>query len=393
MRRLLIAAMVFPLLAAGSGPALPDVEPLDVALKRAAAEQATAEAEAKRLDAIASRAQGEAERLHAQQAAAAQGIEAAEARITAADTRLRIASAQAAMSREALLREQRPISSLLAGLVMMSERPPLLALADEGSTDEFVKVRVLLDSTLPVIRRRTASISGQLAEGERLKRTALAARQDLAASRQGLVAKRQQFAALEQQALRMAAAAGGQALSAGDVALAAGEQAETLRGTEAGARSAREVAAELAAIDPALPRPTPPEGSRPSMPIHYQLPAAAPVIDGLGSVNASGIRSRGITLATARGAALVVPASGVIRFSGPFRSHDGIVIIDHGRGWISLIVNVASPLKPGAKVSAGDPLGRALGPIGVELSQNGRRSSPALIAGSSQSLSNRGEGG
>ena len=83
----------------------------------------------------------------------------------------------------------------------------------------------------------------------------------------------------------------------------------------------------------------------------------------------------------------------MVRFSGPFRSHDGIVIIDHGRGWISLIVNVASPLKPGARVSAGEPLGRALGPIEVELSQNGRHISPALIAGSSQTLSKGGEGG
>jgi murein DD-endopeptidase MepM/ murein hydrolase activator NlpD len=91
--------------------------------------------------------------------------------------------------------------------------------------------------------------------------------------------------------------------------------------------------------------------------------------------------------------AVVVPASGVIRFSGPYRSHDGVVIIDHGHGWLSLIVNVATPLKAGARVRIGDPLGRALGPIGVELSQNGRRISPALIAGSSQTLSNAAKGG
>ncbi|HEX4761279.1 MAG TPA: peptidoglycan DD-metalloendopeptidase family protein, partial [Sphingomicrobium sp.] len=99
------------------------------------------------------------------------------------------------------------------------------------------------------------------------------------------------------------------------------------------------------------------------------------------------------TLATSRGTTLIVPASGVVRFSGPFRNHDGVVIIDHGKGWMSLILNVGSPLKVGERVRAGAPLGRALGPIGVELSQNGRRISPALIAGSSQTLSNQGEGG
>ena len=49
--------------------------------------------------------------------------------------------------------------------------------------------------------------------------------------------------------------------------------------------------------------------------------------------------------------------------------------------------------KPGTKVRIGESLGRALGPIGVELSQNGRQVSPALIAGSSETLSNTAKGG
>jgi septal ring factor EnvC (AmiA/AmiB activator) len=63
------------------------------------------------------------------------------------------------------------------------------------------------------------------------------------------------------------------------------------------------------------------------------------------------------------------------------------VIIDHGGGWLSLIVNVGSPLHPGEKVVLGQEIGRALGPLQVELSHNGRRISPALIAGSSQTMS------
>jgi murein hydrolase activator len=69
------------------------------------------------------------------------------------------------------------------------------------------------------------------------------------------------------------------------------------------------------------------------------------------------------------------------------------VIIDHGGGWISLLVNVSSTLQPGRKVRLGGPVGQALGPLLVELSQNGRRISPALIAGSSQTLSKAGKGG
>ena len=114
--------------------------------------------------------------------------------------------------------------------------------------------------------------------------------------------------------------------------------------------------------------------------------------EGLFAVNDSGVRSRGLTLATPRGAPLTAPADGIVKFAGPFRDYDGVLIIDHRGGWLSLIVNVASPLHPGDKVSLGQDIGRARGPLQVDLSQNGRRISPALIAGSSQSLSKDGKG-
>ena len=124
-----------------------------------------------------------------------------------------------------------------------------------------------------------------------------------------------------------------------------------------------------------------------------RLLRAAPVTEGLAAVNASGVRSRGLTLATYRGAPVAAPADGLVKYSGPFRDYDGVLIIDHGGGWLSLIVNVGSALKAGDKVRMGDPIGRALGPLQVELSQNGRRISPAIIAGSSQSLSKASKGG
>ena len=188
--------------------------------------------------------------------------------------------------------------------------------------------------------------------------------------------------------MKIAEQRGGEALGAGDIALARGEEAEQL----AGEAQRRELSARdrrrAGEARPRRPRgPARPRAAGTAAPFAYVLPSSAPVVDGLGSVAPNGVRSRGLTLATARGAPVVVPAAGTIRFSGAFRSYDAIVIIDHGGGWMSLLLNVASQRKPGDKVAAGDPLGRALGRIGVELSRNGRHVSPALIAGSSQTLS------
>ena len=394
MKRPLHVVIALPLLAAGSAPLPTSQMPLDSEIRQARAEQAAAEAQTARLESAASQARDEAGRLHAQQEAAAQAIEAAEARISASDAQFRLASAYVAEHRRKLAQEQRPIASLLAGLATMAERPPLLALADQGGPDELVKVRILLDSTLPVIRARTASLSSQVAEGERLEGSALAARKELAESRRLLVGRRQQFASLEQRASEEALASSGRALETGDVAISAGEDVQRLRGSQSSRSDALRLGSALAAAGAAPARPLNPEGPAVRVvPFDYRLPASAAVTEGLGSVNESGVQSRGLTLATLRGTPLAAPAAGVVRYSGPFRDYDGILIIDHGGGWLTLIVNVASSLSPGTKVHLGDPIGRALGPLQVELSQNGRRISPALIAGSSASLSKDPKGG
>jgi len=215
MRSVAPVLVLLPLLAAASIPVQPPAVALDQELKRARQEQATAEAQASRLEEAAAKARGDVARLRAEQAASAQALEAAEARITAADMQLRLASAYVAMHRRQLAEQQRPVSSLLAGLAVMAQRPPLLAIANQAGADELVKVRILLGATIPTIRARTARLSSQLEEGRRLEQSAAQARADLLGSRSNLVARRQQFATLEQRAVELAARSGSQALSAG----------------------------------------------------------------------------------------------------------------------------------------------------------------------------------
>ena len=378
--------------AAASAPVQP-ASPLNAELNRAQSALHASESEAARLEGVASNARDEAAKLRAEQAAAAQQIAAAEARITAADVRLRLLAGYVHARRARLETEQAPVAALLAGLAVMAERPPLLAIADRGGTDELVKVRVLLDSTLPAIRARTASLSQEVRRGQRLAAAAEQARAELGRSRRSLLDRRQRFAALEQRQLEAAAAAGGQALSAGDEVLTAGEDVERAQAAMAPERATASLAAALSREGAAPARPSPQEAPATATGLRYQLPVRAPVVDGLGSVNENGIRSRGLTMATSRGTPVLVPASGTVRFSGPFRDYDGVIIIDHGGGWTSVLINVSSQLRPGNRVQRGAPLGRALGPLFVELSKNGTHLSPALIAGSSQTLSKGGEGG
>jgi septal ring factor EnvC (AmiA/AmiB activator) len=386
----LFIASLAPAALAASAPVAPERPSLDVQLRQARSEAAAASAEARRLEQAASTARDQASRLHTRQLAAMQGISAAEAAITAADAQLRLVNAQHAAQRLQLARQQQPVSALLGALVIASERPPLLLLADSGSAAELVKLRVLLRSTAPVIRERTTALKAQLDRQSELERTAIAARDDLRAKRRQLIERRASFARLEQQALALAKARGSEAIGAGDVALARQEQVATAEANASSTAQSMKIARELAALGP-----VPFKGSISAepAPFRYALPASAPVMDGLGSVSPNGVRSRGVVLATRRGAAIAAPASGTILFAGPFRDYDGVIIIDHGGGWKSVLVNAGTALGRGARVQLGGPLGTALGPVEIQLQHDGKPVSPALIAGSSAMLSNPPKGG
>ncbi|MEO7786275.1 MAG: peptidoglycan DD-metalloendopeptidase family protein [Sphingomicrobium sp.] len=384
----LFVLLALPLLGASeSAPPTPDQM-----LAAARADVARAGAEEQRLTAAASRAAGEAQRLAGEQRAAAAAIDGAEARIAAAEAELTIARAAVAAGQARLAERQAPVAGLLAGLISMGRQPPLLALA-AGSSEEFVRVRALLDVTMPAIRARTAALSSELAGGQRAAQAAEAARDNLATERAGLDRQRARFASLEKQALERQQMLAGQAVGAGDANLAGGETLATLDEERARQRAGQATAHQLASLAPLPARPSP-DDARPVLPpFAYQLIVDAPLAAGLGSVDADGIRSRGLAFANARGAALTVPADGTIAFAGPYRRSDGIVIIDHGGGWLSLIVNAGTTLAKGARVRRGDPLGRALGPLQVELSRGGTNVSPAFIAASSTMLSNPSKGG
>ena len=389
MHRAARLTLALPLLAAiaSIGPAQSTGEPLETSARRTLAEARAAEAQYQRLQKAAGEARDDLQSLRAHQAASAEAIGAAEARISAADVGARLIAAQLAAGRQRLRREQAPATALLGGLAVMAERPPLLAILDQGSMEQFVRVRLLLDATLPVIRARTASLRAKLDRGRQLQTAAEKARSELVASRNLLAERRRDFTELEAKALKIANERGSEALGVGDVALARGEEAAQLSSQAQLQSQARAIASDLARLPPAPARPGPTGDVLAPTPFAYALPSSAPVVEGLGAVAPNGVRSRGLTLATAHGASITVPGNGTIRFSGPFRSYDAVVIIEHEGGWMSLLLNVASPLKPGENVLIGQPLGRALGRISVELSRNGRHVSPALIAGSSQSLS------
>jgi len=386
---LLVAAA--PILLAASGSVAPQGVTADAALAEAQAEVRAATKRLGELEGRASKARSEADKLKAEQAAAAAAIEQAEANIGEADAQLRLARAQSALAERRLAERRAPLAALLAGLATMGRQPPLLTLADHGSVDELVRVKALLDATMPAIERRSAALKGQLAERKKFELAANMARAELARGRELLGQRQQRFAELEAKAADRASQLADVAFGAGDRVVASGEALASISAEAEHRRAALRNAGEVAALGLASARPMRGDSALPPSDFAYTLPVSATLTDGLGSISRAGIVSRGLKFDTPRGAAVIAPADGKILFAAPYRGEDGLVIIGHDGGWTSLLLGVASEKPKGTKVRRGEYLGRALGPVGVELRRNGQPVSPALIAASSVPLSNGGD--
>jgi len=389
MKRLaLLIIATAPALAAASVPIEPVRETVGQALARTAAETRAAQAQVAGFEAREQAASDEAARLRAERQRAAADIALSEARIAEADVALTAARIAVAQREAHLARQRAPLAALLAGLATVGRRPPLLAIADGTSVSELVRVRALIDGSMPLIAARSQALKAELGEGRRLAALAEAARRAVDAQRADLVTKQTRFAALEAQASARAAGLRASAAGAEDQWLAGGESVLDLRGAAEAEAEARRSARRLAAEPLAPPRPFAPDSARARPPLAYALPTRAAVVEGLGSVSSAGVRSRGIRFATPRGSRLTAPAAGTVLFASAYREHDGVIVIDHGRGWTSVLINVRPVVRRDEQVAAGAPLGRALGDVQLELRERGQPRSAALIAGSSGLLSN-----
>ncbi len=367
----------------------PRRETVGEALARTQIETRKAEARVAMFERRERGAVDDAAKLAVQRQRAAAQIELAEARLAAADAALTEARTAVARNEQRLAQRRAPLAGLLAGLATMGRRPPILALADGASLREMVQVRALVDTTMPVIAQRSATLRAELGSGRKLAERAAEARQAIGIRRTELADEQRRFVALEARALARAAQLRQGALGAEDQFVSGGESILDLRGAAEAAATARSAARAVALLPLAPARPFAGEGSAIAPPLAYSLPTAAPVIEGLSEVSSAGVRSRGIRFATPRGSMITAPAAGTVLFAGAFREHDAIIIIDHGRGWTSLLSGVAPAVGRGARIAADAPLGRALGDVSLELREGGQPRSPALIAGSSRLLSNR----
>jgi septal ring factor EnvC (AmiA/AmiB activator) len=349
---------------------------------RVRAESAERRSETAAREAARLRSAADADRYAA--AALAARIQAAEAAVAASAARVRLADGLRARQLRELRQRQAPLLDLLARLQLLVRRPPASLLAEPGTATELVHARAMVSTLLPLVRRRTAALRAELAESRRLAAVQMAARDRLLTDQRDLASRRSELARSERNRRSQAARLGARSGLEADMAEALAARASDLDEMMADIATQGATRDRLARLPGPMPRPgTVRSGAagliarigRSGRP-DWRAPVVGDVVEGMGSVDASGRRARGMTIMVRSGAQIVAPAAGRVMFAGPFRSFGQVAIIDHGDGWTSLITGmVAQQVRVGDTVVAGSPIGRAGAGnprIGVELRRNGQ---------------------
>ena len=310
------------------------------------AKQQSAEAMARstRLEAQAAAAGNEADRLKKRSAALAARIQSAEADISAGEARVALVSRRLAVRRARLAQQQQPLLELAAALQQLSRQPPVSVLAQPGSLTDMVHARAVIDAAMPVIEHRTAGVRRELTLLDATRRQQALALRALSSSKAQLAYRRDALTRLENEGRLRSRELMSSAQLEADRALGLGEKARDIVDLMDALEADGAVRAELVQLAGPLPRPRNTQGNiasaPPSVAIEaeltqgaYRLPVVGRIVAGLGEVNASGVRSRGVTIAARPGGQVVAPAPGRVGFAGEYRGYGKIVIIDHGGGW------------------------------------------------------------
>ncbi|QIQ87515.1 peptidoglycan DD-metalloendopeptidase family protein [Erythrobacter sp.] len=374
-----------------------DMEPAEVQaeLDRATRESRLAEQRAARFAEAAASAAEAADRTAQEAAALAARIQQAEADIAAARARYALAQSAREALAARLAQRREPLVRLTGALQTSARRPLALSALQPGSLEDLVHVRAVLETAVPEIRRRTATLRAEIARGEALERRAARALAALERSERDLDTRRTELAALEQRQRLASREARRNAVREEERALALAEEARDLDGLIERLDEAAALRRELAALPGPVLRPEDfsdtataepvetiaspiPEATAP--PRDFRLPVQGRTLVGFGERRDSGLASTGITLVPAPGAQVVAPATGRIAFAGPYRGFARIVIIEHDGGWTSLVTGLArSDVSVGARVIGGSPIGIARGDdpaITIELRREGQPVNP-----------------
>lgn len=243
------------------------------------------------------------------------------------------------------------IARLILALERIRRLPPEAMIARPEAPLKTAQSAMLLEEILPALNQQAEDLKTTLhdlrstSEDLRNKRAAVISKSKMLAAQQkelnGKIKKRTQLYASTQQDLKEQQAEvtriSAQAKNLQDLVSRLDEQ----RTASKAASSAGRI------VGASIPKPGQP-----------RLPLPGIIKTGFNEPDNFGAPSQGIDIEGREGALVVAPMGGVVRFAGYFKNYGNMVILEHEKGWHSLIAGLENiDTVVGQSVNVGEPLG------------------------------------
>ena len=350
MRRLLPPLLI--LLAVAAGPAASRQESPSPDAARLQAEQRDAQVRARRLRADAAQARGELAALERRLAALNAETGAEDARIESQRARLRALNAREAALAARMAEARGAQGRVLSSLVRLSRDPPPALLIPAEEAIDTTRAAILLKAMAPELERRAAAVGARQRELARVRRLAALSSAELFALESRRVDRRAEIDAMTARRLQL-------------VAVLDAEAEEAERAVRALSARLRTLGVEPLPVETAEPISRLPAGRERLVAPLAEAPIARY------SARAPGWRW------AADGAEASSPAPATVAFVGEVDGFGPVIVLDLGPGWRAIVGGVTDPaVAEGARVQAGQALGRADQDLYLELRRDERPVDP-----------------
>jgi len=245
------------------------------------------------------------------------------------------------------------LASTLATLQRFARMPPEVMLLRQDDPVVLVRTGLQLRQLLPALQERTERLSATLRDLKALRRQLESRKAEVEKQRRKLRTQQTSLSGLMSERQRLLEQSQRQQTAEQRKAAQLAERADDLRA----------LLKKLEAMDAQREKKTP-SAAAVLTPVALpaaalkRLPARGKSLVKFGQTDRFGEVSRGMTLATRPGSAVVAVAPGTVAFAGPFRGYGRLLILEHAGNYHTVNAGLETlSVAVGQRVAAGEPLG------------------------------------
>lgn len=261
---------------------------------------------------------------------------------------------------EKLLNDRHQIGKLIMAMRKIEEVPPEAIIIRPGAPLKTAQSAMIMEDIVERLKVRTKSLNDDIERLQQISEELLQKRSKVAEASNileadykklaGLIAQKQDVFSESHKDLKA------QQQEVTRISLQSNSMKDLLKNLEDEREEARqrELAKAVSMGKPSFRIPS----AIPSQDGGTRLPLSGIIRVGYGQTDHLDAQSQGLWIEGRAGALIVAPMSGVIRYAGPFKNYGNIVIVEHKKGYHSLIAGLEKvDTLVGHSVVAGEPLG------------------------------------